>query len=1053
MRGFRFAAVVLGVCGLLADLVLPAAVAAKPAAEAPQADPAEELYFSANALYNRRLYELSAREYRTFLKDYSRHKRKAKAELGLALSLYALGDYAAAEPLLAKAAKVGKDEMAQQVAVLRGQSLLKLKRAAEAEKVYLAATRTNKGRALADAWVGLTEARFQQEKWSDVMSAAAAMLKAAPTHPHAARVRFQDGLARYRLDKFAEAATVLEKLKTVKQAPLLVHQARFLLAECRRELGELDKAAAEYTAAAADSEGAFAAEARFRLGFVRFAQKRYDDAIKELKAYLAANATAPLAPRASLTLGQAYLEKKAYKEAEATLTPLATAAKPDVEAVTWLARTYSRQQRMADAAKVLERGVPHAAKTPQLPGMLFDLGHAQLALEQYAPAATAFTRITAEFAAWEQTAEAAYLAALARHRGGDYAGSLTACTTFPGKHPTHTRLPDAAFMRAENLLLLTRDAEALKAYEGFLAAHAKHTSVQAASFRLVQLQHKQQAWQAALDRAIPLVASTAATAGKPEGALFAPLPFLVGDCYFNIEKWADAITHLKTFVDKQPTATHRDVALLKLGLAYSHLGKTAEAVKSLSALASAYPKSAQRSVGLVELGRLQYEAKQYAPARTSFQGVSATATASDASRAQAAYYLGWIALAEQKDADAATHFTTVIQKHAASPLVADSLLQLGSVQLKTKSYPAAAITLTRLVKEFPPYEKADHALYSLGVSMARQEQWAAAGTHFTALVKKHAASALRDRALYEGAWCAKRQEQPEAAMQQYSDLLRDFPQSELAARAAFELAELEFEAARYAEAIQRLDKLLPLIKDKDLKEQALYRLAWCHFNKEDAARAAVTFEKLLAEFPKTRFLAHAAFQAGEARMQLKEHPAARTHFAKAAALPNEKEVHELALLRLGETCALTQQWPQAEQAYQALLKTYAQGEWARRAQLGLGWARENQRKYAPAIEAYTTVVRGTQRDETAARCQFQIGECLFALNKHDEAIQALVKVSVAYGYPQWSAKALLETGRVLEKQDKRDHAREQYEEVVKTYADSDAATVARERLQALGTGE
>ena len=67
----------------------------------------------------------------------------------------------------------------------------------------------------------------------------------------------------------------------------------------------------------------------------------------------------------------------------------------------------------------------------------------------------------------------------------------------------------------------------------------------------------------------------------------------------------------------------------------------------------------------------------------------------------------------------------------------------------------------------------------------------------------------------------------------------------------------------------------------------------------------------------------------------------------------------------------------------------------------------------------------------------------------DVHVQALIKVSVAYGYPKWSAKALLETGRALEQKGQLDRAKAQYEEVVKEYPETDAASVARERLDSL----
>ena len=62
---------------------------------------AEELYYSANALYNRKLYELAVEEYKSFLEKHATHAKVNNARMGLGLSHYALGNYKAAKPLLA----------------------------------------------------------------------------------------------------------------------------------------------------------------------------------------------------------------------------------------------------------------------------------------------------------------------------------------------------------------------------------------------------------------------------------------------------------------------------------------------------------------------------------------------------------------------------------------------------------------------------------------------------------------------------------------------------------------------------------------------------------------------------------------------------------------------------------------------------------------------------------------------------------------------------------------------------------------------------------------
>ena len=1010
---------------------------------AQDADPGEGIYFSANALYNRGLYKLAVDEYEAFLKNFPQHAKASQARLGLALSHYGAGDHAKAEPLLAAAGQAAKGDTAVQLMLMRGQCLLALDRAAEAEKVYSPAVASARMANRAAAWVGLAEACYRQEKWAAVVEAGNSLLKDAPGDVNAPRVRFQVGLAHYRLKQFADAGKVLAPLEGAAAFPALVHQARYVQAECHRELDELDQAAALYDKVAADKDGAFALESRFRLGFVRLRQDKFKEAAADLQAYLKAAPNGPLVLQAQRALGRAYVQLKDYRNAESVLNPLATSAKPDAEAALWLARAYTREKRHADAAGVLQRPLQAGTQADHGPALLFDLGQAQLALAKYAEAAGSFARVVKEFDSWAQAADAMRLQAVAEHRAGNYEAGLGTCNAFLAKYAGDAGAGEMAFVKAENLLLLKRDAEALAAYRAYLDKYAGDARVAAAGFRTAQILHRLERWDEALARALPFAGN------PPQDPLFDSLWFLVGDCYFRKEAWPKAEEYLKRFVAKPAGTPSRDVALLELGLVTSRLGNPAGAQAPLSQLIAGYPQSPQRPLALVELGRLQYEARQYDPARQSFQAVAGCKDVTPDSVAQAMYYLGWIEADQGRHKEAAVHFQALAEKHPGHALAPDALLQLGRVQLKQDAHAPAAATLDKLVKTFPQFGKLDHALFYLGVAHARQEQWAQAAPRFETVIAKHPDSVLLDRALYEAAWCRKRLKDPAAAMKRYASLLAHEPRSELADRATFELAELEFEAERYDEAIRRLNGLLPTLKDAELKEQVLYRLGWCQVSKDDPAAAATAFENLLRAFPKTPFFVQAAFQAGEARMARDEHEAARAHFEAACSRRDVKEVHEPALLRLGETRALTAQWPQAEAAYREFTQLYGQSKWVRRASLGLGWARENQGRHAEAIQAYTQGLAGADRDETAARCQFQIGECLFAMKQLDEAVRALVKVSVNYGYPKWSARALLETGRALEQMGQAERALAQYEEVVREYAATDAATVAKERVVAL----
>jgi len=99
-------------------------------------DPALEVYFSANALYNRKLYSLAKEEYEAFLKKYSSHEKASRAKLGLALCHYALGKKNKAEPLLSELVEENDLENQQEIHNLWGQCLLSIEKFEEAEKAF-----------------------------------------------------------------------------------------------------------------------------------------------------------------------------------------------------------------------------------------------------------------------------------------------------------------------------------------------------------------------------------------------------------------------------------------------------------------------------------------------------------------------------------------------------------------------------------------------------------------------------------------------------------------------------------------------------------------------------------------------------------------------------------------------------------------------------------------------------------------------------------------------------------------------------------------------------
>lgn len=1010
-------------------------------------DPALEQYYTANALYNRKLYAAAVPEYKAFLGAQPQHPKAEQARLGLAFSCYLSGNFNEAEPQLKLLVQNGKVGDHAQLFVCLGQCQLKLRGPAEAEKTFVAATQAQGAAEFKNlAAALLTDALFKQKKWAETAAASDNLLKAVKTGDMAVRAAYQGAYARYSLKKFNEATKGLEALMPLVKDSSLENQAAFLLAESRREAGEFEKAAEAYAIAAKNEKDLFAVEATFRLGYVSFLLKKYDDAVKALTKSLQADPKAAFASEARYYLGRSHVEKKEFDAGRQHLRQVATGTNEfTASAVLWMGRSFSRQNQPAAAVQVIAEFLPRFNnQQPLLADLLFEQANALIEQKQYAEASECFARIERECPNWADLVEVFRLNALCLHWEKKYQESLQRCERFIAARKDK---PDPAilFLKAENVYLINPQSTegALKLYQDFVAAYPKDPKTDAAMLRLAQIRHAKGEWAEGLKAIAPLVKKA------PEGKAFSQVDFIAGDCAFRLEDWDVAIDRLDAFIKKSAVSEpNRDTAMIELALAGNRKNKTDTTAESLKTLVAQYGRSQHLALALAEEGKLKYETKKLGEARNSMQRI-VTEFPQSPQRTQAEYYLGWIALDEKKHPEAIAHFEFVVGKSPGDPLAQDSLLQLGLLMLKTEKYPDAVRYLVQHTQAYPKSPKADEAMYSAGLAYARNKQWDAAINCFKALVEKFPKSALLDRGTYEWAWAERNRNNIPEAVKQYEYLLKTFPQSAMVERARFELSELTFDAKNFDKVIAQLKESIATAKEKTVKEQAMYRLAWAYMSKGDPDAAARQFIDFATEFPDSERVASASYQAGECRMKTKEFEAALAHFAAVLKAKDPKEVRESALLRLGEAQGLVKKWAESAATYEEFQRTYPAGKWVQHARLGAGWARENQKQYPQAIAEYQKVLAGKGTDEITARCQFQVGECLFAQGKQNEAIQELMRVDVTYRFKEWSARALLEIGRVLEAKGEKAAAVAQFKEVIKRFPDHSAAVVAKERLDEL----
>ncbi len=1004
-------------------------------------DPALDLYFSANTLYNRGLPELAADEFSEFLKKYGSHAKAPAANLGLGLCLFQMGKVAEAEVAFTRIANNREMLAIAPIHTFRGHCLLRLKKFPEAEKAFHQTITAAKNPAnKADAWVGYTEALYNQSKWAEVATASDQALKLAPNSPSFHRVSLQGALSRFELGDYAEAKVALMRLDADKKTPLEFKQdVYFLLAECLRQEEDYANAAKNYLAAR-KLEGNRSIEAHYRLGYVLFLSKNFDSAIRELGDFVNQNKASPLVHRASLYLGRAQLEKNDPKKAVAALIPLANHAEVGSEAGLWLGRAYLRQKDFTKAQVSLKASVSKFGATKFGDDLRYDYATALMQGDKYAEAAPIFAQVDKK---GELSANSLWMEAYCLHQTKKYEASLVRCTTFLSSHQKDENSHEVSFLQAENLFLLERYKEAKSFYEGLvkLSEIAKERK-QIANFRLGQIHYQDKKWTEALNFVKPLLSQNL------KGGVFSQLLYVAGDCFYKLEDWKNSIAQFQAFSQTQPKDPNIGLCLFKLGMAQENNGDSNGAIVTLRKMVSTHGKGEHGPHASVELGRMLYEAKQYPEAKKHL----AVAEKSDYAP-HANYYLGYVALSEKNQAQALARFQELATKYPEHELASDATIQYGKQLALAADYIKSKPVLEGFLKKYPSHAKKTQASFYLGISLARTKGFADALKQFQAVLSGDKDPSLRERSHYESAWCQKEMGQKTAARKHYVSLIAEFPKGKLVHDAAFELAELEFEAKEYSDSVARLEKLLPQVSARpDLKGRTLYRIGWNRFNLGEDQAAAKAFEQMLALDPKSDQLVMASYQAAEARLRIKDFEGARLHFTRVVQAGKTKDnLHEQALLRRGETEGLSSRWAESQASYEEFLRTYPKSEFAQRARFGIGWAMENQKRYPDAIKRYEEVLQAGDRAETSARAQFQIGECHFASNKLDDAIKSFVKVEVTYGFPKWAARALLEMGKVFEAQGAPEKAKANYRLIMEKYSTTTTAAAAKASLAKLGS--
>ncbi len=660
-------------------------------AEEPR-DPAADSYFAANALYNRKLYTLAAEEFRGFLDRHAGHEKAENARLGLALSLYGQRKYQEAEPLLA--AMAGKEREAR---LLQAQCLLELGKPAEAEAGFSDA----RGRAAGDpafearALGGLVAALAAQENWQAAGDRAKELIDRTEEKSAAQlRARYQRGTALYEQGKFREAAEELARAADAakpEENPLF-GRTLLLLGESLREVGDPDGGARRLDQAAREGGPEVAADALFRIVYLRFEQQRHDDAIRAFEQIQRDHAESPAVPRAAVFAGRAAFAKNDFGRAKSILDPLREHPETGAEASYWLGLSLTKDNKADEAERTFADAEKRFPDDPRATDLAFERAVLATGRGEFADAAGVFEKLADQD--FPRRPDSLRFAATARYRLGEFGKTLALCERFEGlaaDRVSEAARADMAYLRADSLFRSGAPAvDALAAFAEKYPQHASHAA------------------------ALHLLASASEAAGdRPR-----------------------AIAALDRLVRDHGGSERLPAALASLGRLRHAAGDRGGARATLERLARDFPDAPERATGDYFLGFIARDVGKSGDAAKWFGGMADRfpehELAADARLQQAFALLGDDGRGEAGVA-ALERFA---KDHAEDPRAADALYRAGSARFARKEWQAAAGRFSDLVSRAKPTEFHARALYRLAWTQRELEEPGKAAESYLRLLRE-----------------------------------------------------------------------------------------------------------------------------------------------------------------------------------------------------------------------------------------------------------------------------------------------------------------------------
>jgi TolA-binding protein len=514
--------------------------------------------------------------------------------------------------------------------------------------------------------------------------------------------------------------------------------------------------------------------------------------------------------------------------------------------------------------------------------------------------------------------------------------------------------------------------------------------------------------------------------------------FYVAQKAFDDGFYDVAMSLLKRFLDNYPSSERASQANLLIGQCYFNQNKFLDALNKFEELLNRSESKDIQDALIYWIAEVHFRGNNFNKAKSYYQRIIDDYP--NSSYVQAAYYsLGWCLFQEQKYREAITYFNKLEEKFPAQAQSRDSALKIVECLYNLKDYKGLKDKAKSYLKVYAKdSDKSSVITFYLAEADYYLDNFADAIEGFSKVIKNSADERIQALASMEMGWAYLKLKQYNQALQIFTQIKENALEKKSRDVLLLGRAILAFESGNYLEARDVYGQLIQSASETMVAVQAYLGKADAVYNLGEYKTSIGLYKEGLSKaasdaspgeiVDKLHYgLAWAFLKDGEFKEAIRE-------FQKIVKSSEDRIVKASALCQIGDTYQDAGDYVRAQETYDTILKDYAESFYGDYVQYQLGVTLLKQSNYDAAVMSFLTLKKNYPKSKLVDDASYALGLAYFQRQDYNASKEVFQKFLEEFGDSLLRPQAMYLLGTSLYNLGAFNEAIETFKNVIRNYS-------------------